>query len=252
MPQFRFRVEDKEGKVRTGRLTAASKSDAHSRIEQAGMKVLELGEIFDSAPVSEVKVQTPHSKKNQWRAPRADPYELGDDLLEKISSKVPEQVRAKFNPTIFFCVLAALGLLWAIGRATWKEKPKRVVVATTKIPVNVTITGNVSMPGIQDFGDVQVALDFPEVPYQISKKWEDLEHPSQGRFKWQANFAARISPRTCIVRVMKPRCDDAASAPLNLKTEKPSYEVNIELKPASPKARATATHFKRPPPAVTP
>ena len=231
MPQFRFRIQDVEGRVRTGRLTASSKMDAHSRIEQTGMKILELSEVFD-ASAAPLKVQG--QARSTYRAERAEPYELDPTWFEWLYSKVPTGM----TPNFVFAGLAVLGLLWVAY--SWNAAPahRRGLPEATKVPVSVTVTGSVSMPGIQDFGDVEITLDFPEIPYQISKRWSELDHPSQSRFKWHLEFSAHTLPHNCFLRARKPHLDEAKSQALNLRANLPSFDVKLDLKPETAKPKA--------------
>ena len=238
MAQFRFRVEDKHGRVRTGRITASNKIDAESRIEQAGMKLLELTQTTETSAISIRDFQ----KKSGWKPPRAEPYELDDSFLDRFLSRIPKNL--SYNAV--FGAMATVGLLWVAATWAWGAK-KKVVVEIPKNPINITILGNVAISGLQDFGDVQMMMDFPEVPYQISRKWNELEHPAPGQFKWQTEFMTRTSPRDCIVRAIKPYHAEASSPPLNLRTNQSSYQVNLKLTPeAANAASPTSLRNKRP------
>lgn len=233
MPQFRFRIQDKEGRVRTGRLTATSKPDAHARIEQTGMKVLELVEVLEAGAAPALKVQG--QSKSTYRASRAEPYELDPTWLERLFSKLPRGITGN----VVFAALGIAGLLWVVYNRNAVPTHKRGIPDATKVPVSVTVTGAVSMPGVQDFGDVELIMDFPEIPYQVSKRWSELEHPSQARFKWHLEFSAHNLPRNCYLRARKPHLDDATSQALNLRANLPSFDVRLDLKPETPKAKGS-------------
>jgi hypothetical protein len=232
MPQFRFRIQDIEGRVRTGRLTAASKMDAHSRIEQTGMKVLELTEVLDTA-ASAPSLKVQGQAKSTYRASRAEPYELDSTWLEWCYAKIPTGV----TPNVLFAALAIVGLLWVVYRWDAGSTHARGLPEPTKVPIDITVLGSVSMPGVQDFGDVELIMDFPEIPYQVSKRWSEIDHPSQSRFKWHLEFAAHSLPHNCYLRAHKPHLADAKSQALNLRANLPSFDVNLELTAESRKAK---------------
>ena len=244
MPQYRFRVEDKDGRVRTGKTTAADRAEALGRIEQSGLKVLELVETLDSGSAPSLQVHK--SGKSTYRATRAEPYELDELWSEKLARLIP----SGFNGNLVFGVLAVVGLVVA-GLSYKHEKSKaKPKVELPKIPISVTVSGDVSVAGIQDLGDVRVSVDFPDVPYQLTKRWSDLERPSKGRFIWKIDFVSTVQPRTCVIRANKPDYDEVRTEPFAVKEGKGNYKVSLSLQKS--KSRPPAMPALPPSAPVTP
>ena len=231
--EYRFRVEYKDGQIKKGRVTASSEAEARSRIEQMGLKILDLQ-------------GTGTSTGARWKAGRVAPYQFGRLLhfYHKLSSD------PRYSLSKLFGSLAAIGLLWAVlsGVWHWHQQPGKAERRAPKSAVNITITGEVSMPGAQDFDDVRILLDFPDIPYQISKPWSELEHPSQGHFSMTVSFVARTRPRQCLVKASKPKyVMGAALIPKLRKRKSAEYSVKLVLVNEGYQGRPTPKTPPQPP-----
>ncbi len=212
MPQFRFRATDAQGKIRQGRLTAASRPDAQLRVEQSGLTVLALYEIAADLVTSELLPGYGPSPE------RAEPYQQIQAWSERVSGWIP----AGFSGYRLAGLLALSGLLW--GVFSWRQIQAAPRLQQARGPEAMathlfdgSISGDVNFPPTCDLGKGTLTVSFPEVPCQFSAPWTEaatvpteskgdnrLSHPEANQFIWKLKFLAAKSPTRCQVVLVVP------------------------------------------------
>ena len=227
MAQFQFRVEDQAGRVRAGRITANSLEDARKRMLDLGMKVLELRNCGSPSEVTERSTPT----SSGLRISAVEPVDVSirwDSRWYEFWERYP---RERWEGPVGKALIA----LFALGFLVWLRSPRASLTVApaaraSSAPlhsVNVTLSGAVQVDGVQDLGDVVLLVDFPDIPFQFSSPWKDLDHPSSGRYRWQVAVKSQVQPKSCVVRAVKP---DYRESSLRRPLASPTAEIRADLR----------------------
>jgi len=193
-------VIDAKGQTRSGNVTAPGLEEARQMVLAKGLKLVELGEEKESPGKLSLRKA---SGKSRPVAPAGMQYRPG--FWDRVAMLKPD------SPVYLGLITATatIGvLLWiAEYRKSASPLPQSAVVKD----VHFQVLGTVSLAGIKDFGDVWVAVQFPQVPFQKDFRWSDLPHASRGRFQAEVEIRFPNRPTRFRVRVVKPGFQDAVS-----------------------------------------
>ncbi|MBX3169609.1 MAG: hypothetical protein KF760_19560 [Candidatus Eremiobacteraeota bacterium] len=191
MPQFRFRVVTPDGRVRSGRFTGNSEEEARKQIESAGMNVLELTLLESEAPA--------------------------------VALPRPPGWVSRLNGYWVAAALAGAGLIW--GVYSWRQKALHPAVPPARTALEmadkrfqgafrVEYSGSTSPQAV-------LLLNFPEVPYQVSRPW------SRGQEACAVDFLAARTPSYCLISLQ-----DGAAVLGEARVEPvlPSNEVQLHIR----------------------
>jgi len=158
VPQFRFRVLSPDGRVRSGRYTANSLDEARQQIETSGLTVVELTPL-------EAPVAGSVRKRARWES--VSGYWLA-------------------------ATLACWGLSWGFVRwlhpANPRPRPAKDAVAVAEERFQASFRGTFA-----EAGGARLIYRFPEVPYQVERKWNSGEE--------KIEFLAARKPSYCLVEL---------------------------------------------------
>lgn len=196
MPRFSFKVVDKDGRTRGGALSAMDRDDAQRILQAKGLKVLGLSEEANRLGVATAEVR------------------FRPGLWERMARFRPE------SPLFLGVILlsALIGVL--LFASEWRSPGSRArLAAAAAAPreVHLRCQGEVHMRGAEDLGDVWLAVQFPEVPFQKDFRWSELDHPgAANRYSAEVSLKFPVAPTRFRVRVLKPGYRDALSPQMPL------------------------------------
>lgn len=224
MPEFRFQIKDSSGRVRSGKTAAPSKEEARARIEQAGFVVVELFENIDVAASVKIQEGGAYTGKS-YRSSRAEPLELEPLWSERFTGLIPRGQ----NAAVILLALAILGLGGGLWRSYGASSVRSQTPEVQAKMVNVTLDAQVTLPDASFVSDLTLSVNFPEIPYQVGKRWNDLEHPSKDRALIKLNFATAVLPKTCVLTARLGQGKEIRSEPLTIRDGKANLQVKLSV-----------------------
>lgn len=225
MPEFRFQIKDSSGRVRSGKTAAPNKEEARARIEQAGFVVVELFENIDVAASVKIQEGGGAYTGKSYRSLRAEPLELEPLWSERFASLIPRGQSA----TVILLALAILGLGGGLWRSYGGSSGRSQTPEVQPKMVNVTLDAQVTLPDGAFVSDLNLAVNFPEIPYQVGKRWTDLQHPSKDRALIKLNFATAVLPKTCVLSAKLGQGKEIRSEPLKIRDGQANLQVKLSL-----------------------
>lgn len=215
MPRFHFKVSDSTAKIRRGSLEASNHQEATEIIENRGFQILELRESSSSAPAN-LKL-TVQPRVPRYHPGPAAPWEFRPGLLQRLEEwSLSTRLRSALGS------LMLLGLLWAA--ATWGRGPAPVQTETAKVAspgfqrCDLELEGRVSLSGSENYEGVTLTLLLPEIPYQKSYRWTELEHPRPGYFRLKTSVESSTRPRRLLLRA-RAAGREGETAPIRIHPE---------------------------------
>lgn len=174
MPRYRFQVNDGDARLRTGTIEAETLDDARKQILNRGFEVVSLQALAGSVS--------------------AAPFEEPDLEIDS----PPRRLRLD----VAMALVGVLGLASCI----YSLRPAQAVSAAQPphVPCLVEISGSLHVEGSKDLSDVQLVLDFPDVPVQWTRSWSSVAQKTPGQFRLAADFDAPVKPRRCVFTARKP------------------------------------------------
>lgn len=225
MPEFRFQIKDSSGRVRSGKTAAPSKEEARARIEQAGFVVVELFENIDVAASVKIQDGAGAYTGKSYRSSRAEPLELEPLWSDRLASWIPSAQ----NATVILFALAVIGLGAGLWRSYGGSSGRPQTPEVQPKMVNVTLDAQVTLPDGAFVSDLTLAVNFPEIPYQIGKRWNDLDHPSKDRALVKLNFGTAVLPKTCVVSAKLGQGKEVKSEPQTIRDGKANLQVKLSV-----------------------
>lgn len=197
VPKYRFQVKDDAGRLRTGSLEAETLEAAREQIQSRGFEIVALQALAGTVAAASAEVAS---------------FELEE-----------QPTRHRLDG-----VMLAIGVLGLLGCVHALLPRSEATSVQPHVPCSVQVQGTVQMAGVSDFSDVQLVLDFPEVPVQWTKPWKSVTTKRAGEFRLVAEFEAPSAPRVCRLVVRKPGYREA-SQELALPASAARFERSVVL-----------------------
>lgn len=107
--------------------------------------------------------------------------------------------RARFS--IPLCILAGMGCVWIFQSIGSGGSAGKTAGHEQLNEFNLTIRGEVSGLTPAQLKQTRVILYFPQLPFQMTKPWQDLEHSDPGSFAVPFRLQARPAASLCYLRL---------------------------------------------------
>lgn len=106
----------------------------------------------------------------------------------------------RFGFVLIFCVLGAGGAAWLLQGAG--SAPQSQAVGSPAVySFDMQIEGEVVGLSPSQLNQCEVTLSFPQLPYQLTKGWQELKHPRPGAFVVPLQLRARVPASLCQLRL---------------------------------------------------
>jgi hypothetical protein len=175
VPRYRFQVKDEAGRLRTGSLEAETLEAARKQILSRGFEVVALQALAATVAAA-----------------------ASDEL--SLEPEQPTPTRSKLD--VVMLLLGLLGLLGCLHQVLRPSAQRSAV--QPHVACSVQVEGTLQMAGAREYSDVQMVLDFPEVPVQWTRGWRAVSTQRAGEFRLIADFESPSAPHTCRFIVRKP------------------------------------------------
>jgi hypothetical protein len=179
--EFCYRALDAQGQSREGVVKAVSPAQVKAYLASQGLTAVRIDarRTPTASPVS--------PRRRQFRGPSG-------------LQRLPE-VRLDSGKVWGVCaLLAVLGLAWMNLQPETNGTRRPSNVASEARNYRLEIRGEVigSVPA-----RLPVTLVFPQIPYQLRRRWNELEHPKPHEFRWRVEFRSEVPASQCFLRLGK-------------------------------------------------
>ncbi len=179
--EFCYRALDAQGKSREGVVKAVSPAQVKAYLASQGLTAVRIDARSNpTAPTRTIR-------RRQFRGP---------GRLQSL----PE-VRLDNGKVWGSCaLLAALGLAWMNFQPQASGGGRSANPANEARSYRLEVRGEVvgTVPPM-----LPVTLVFPQIPYQLRRRWKELEHPKPHEFRWKVEFRSEVPASQCFLRLGK-------------------------------------------------
>ena len=183
--EFCYRALDAKGEATEGVVKALSTAQVRAYLLKQGLKAVRVERRYPSPET----VQKPGPvRARSFRGP-------------SWRERLPE---LRLDSAFIWGMCAVLGLIgvaWMRLPALASRRPSgknRSELRIYRVEVRGEIVGKISPSSV-------LTLVFPQIPYQLRKRWQQLEHPQPQQFLWKFEFRAESLATQCYLRLGKSK-----------------------------------------------
>lgn len=179
--EFCYRAMDAQGKSREGVVKAVSPAQVKAYLASQGLTAVRID------PRSTPTASPASPLRRQFRGPNG-------------LQRLPE-LRLDNGRVWGGCaLLGLLGLAWMNFQPGTNGTNRPGNVANEVRSYRVEVRGEVVGPVP---ARLPVTLVFPQIPYQLRRRWNELEHPKPQEFRWKVEFRSEVPASQCFLRLGK-------------------------------------------------
>lgn len=132
----------------------------------------------------------------QSNRPRADQLKFSTPWTDRLTRLRFDHSRA----VVILCLACLAGALWMLqgqGSHTQIQATSQVSLSQFDLKIQGEVLG---LSPIQ-LKEARVTLYFPQMPYQLTRRWEQMEHPTPSSFVVPLQMKAPASASLCELRL---------------------------------------------------